>query len=77
MSRDYNEKEWQKEVLRNFEEKNFAELKRQLFVEENGELVVPDGLKQASFYMKRDHRLLVSGVFLEILKLLLTSFLYL
>ena len=76
MSRDYNE-EWQKEVLRNFEEKNFAELKRQLFVEDNGQLVVPGGLKQASFYANRDHHLLVSGVFLGILKLLLTSFLYL
>ena len=63
MSRDYNQKEWQKDVLRNFKEKNFAELKRQLFIEEDGVLVVPDGLKQASFYAKRDHRLLVSDVF--------------
>ena len=63
MSRDYNQKDWQKEVLRNFKEKNFAELKRQLFIEEDGVLVVPDGLKQASFYAKRDHRLLVSDVF--------------
>ena len=63
MSRDYNQKEWQKEVLRNFKEKNFAELKRQLFIEEDGLLVVPDGLKQASFYAKLDHRLLVSDVF--------------
>ena len=63
MSRDYNQKEWQKDVLRNFKEKNFAELKRQLFIEEDGVLVVPDGLKQASFYVKRDHRLLVSDVF--------------
>ena len=75
MSRDYNQKEWQKEVLRNFKEKNFAELKRQLFIDEDGVLVVPDGLKQASFYAKRDHRLLVSDVFLRMLKLLLTSFL--
>ena len=63
MSRDYNQKEWQKEVLRNFKEKNFAELKRQLFIEEDGVLVVPEGLKQASFYANRDHRLLVSDVF--------------
>ena len=63
MSRDYNHKEWQKEVLRNFQENNFAELKRQLFIEEDGVLVVPDGLKRASFYAKRDHRLLVSDVF--------------